>query len=59
MTERQAALEEAAAPVTQVGNLYGAYAKQEHRAPVEREAFQRDWQTCADLANRIRALARA
>lgn len=58
MTERQVALEEAAALVTQVGDLYGAYAKQEHRSPVEAEAFQRDWQTCADLANRIRALTK-
>jgi len=49
-------LERAAQVCESSAALYLAYSRQGGRAHAEREAFARDWQTCTDMARRIRAL---
>lgn len=56
MSERDETLEEAAALCDQTADLYLAYSEQTWRGTEAREDFLSHWQTCADLANRIRAL---
>lgn len=53
---RAAALEGAAKLCDESADLYAAYAGQTGRDAEQRSLFQRDYQTCADLARRIRAL---
>lgn len=53
---RDGALEQAAEICDQTAAAYAAYADQPRRSPEERAALNRDWQTCADLAARIRKI---